>query len=329
MGDGGPSREIIVIGGSAGAADVLVRFLSDLPSTLPAAVFIVVHVLPASENYLPALLRRVSALPVRAAHDGDRIEPGRILIAPPDRHMILHVDHVELTRGPTENSSRPAIDPLFRSAAESFGPGVCALLLSGHLSDGTIGLRRVATCGGVAMAQDPSEALYPEMPRNGIAAVQSCLVIPPERLAASIVAAATGKLESTPIRDPVPAPALPSTEGILWASDVPGTPSGLTCPECHGALWSDEEPGSQSLRCRIGHRFSYETLEHLQRVEVERAMLAAVRALREEAVVAGRIAATAESGALSEMAERFREREQAASHHADVVLSVLQEPFSP
>ena len=198
MDDSRQGRDIIVIGGSAGAADVLCRWVPILPKTLPAAVFVVVHLLPETENYLPTLLRRHSALPVREARHGDPIQPGRILTAPPNRHMILRADHVELGSGPTENSTRPAIDPLFRSAAESHGSRVCALLLSGHLADGAIGLRRVVAGGGVAIVQDPAEAIYPEMPRNGIAAVESCLIVPPERFAATLVAVATGELEPRP-----------------------------------------------------------------------------------------------------------------------------------
>ena len=169
-------RDIVVIGGSAGSIEALRDLAPQLTRPLPAAVFIVVHVPPTRRSRLPEILERVGWLPVRHATDGEPIEPGNILIAPPDRHMTLHPDRVELNREPRVNSTRPAIDPLFRTAALAFGPRVCGVILSGHLDDGAEGLRAIVDAGGMAMVQDPREAAHPDMPHNALRAATAAEV---------------------------------------------------------------------------------------------------------------------------------------------------------
>jgi two-component system chemotaxis response regulator CheB len=181
-----PRRDVVVIGGSAGALETLVHLVRALPADLPAAVFVVVHVLPAARSHLPDILDRRCELPVRHAKDRDPVVPGQILVAPPDHHLLLRPDHVELSRGPKESSTRPAIDPLFRTAAESFGSRVCGVVLSGHLDDGREGLRLIVAAGGIGIVQDPDEARHPGMPRNALARCGSCLVLSPARIAPAL-----------------------------------------------------------------------------------------------------------------------------------------------
>lgn len=149
------TRDVIVIGGSAGAIEALSELLRGLPTDLPAAVFVVVHIGEAS--VLPAALKRRSVLPVEAARSGVRFERGRIYVGVPGVHLLLHDNHILLRRGPRENLSRPAIDALFRSAAASLGSRVIGVLLSGSLSDGTVGLRAIKRCGGMAIVQKPKK----------------------------------------------------------------------------------------------------------------------------------------------------------------------------
>jgi two-component system, chemotaxis family, protein-glutamate methylesterase/glutaminase len=163
-----PERDIVVVGGSAGSLDALRDIVGQLPPDSPFAMFVVVHVMPTGVSRLPEILSRSGPLPARHANEGDRIEPGRILVAPPDRHLLLDVDGVHVDRGPLENSTRPALDPLFRSAAAAFGPRVCGVVLSGHLGDGSEGLRLLVAAGGLAIVQDPKEARYREMPLNAL-----------------------------------------------------------------------------------------------------------------------------------------------------------------
>lgn len=188
----GRQSDVVVIGGSAGSLEVLQGLVSGLPPDIPAALFVVVHVLPLVHSRLPEILERRAPVPVRHARDGDLIEHRRVLVAPPDHHMVLHPDRVELNRGPRENSARPAIDPLFRSAATAFGPRVSGVIVSGNLDDGSAGLTDVVATGGTGIVQDPAEALHPEMPRNALLRCPSCHIAPAAAIARMLLELALG-----------------------------------------------------------------------------------------------------------------------------------------
>src|SRR5262249_24290796 len=157
---------IIVVGASAGGVETLTELVHGLPADLKAAIFVVLHVAPHHTSALPAILSRKGPLPALHPMDGDAILPGRIYVAPPDRHLVMRPGHLQLTRGPQQNGHRPAIDPLFRSAAYAYGNRVVGVILSGTLDDGVAGLQRIKSHGGVAIVQDPDSALYPAMPQN-------------------------------------------------------------------------------------------------------------------------------------------------------------------
>ena len=148
------THDIIVIGGSGGALEALRTLAHDFPADLPAAVFVVLHM--GASSHLANILTRSGPLPTVPAASGERFEPGKIYVAVPGSHLLLHDGHMLLRRGPRENLSRPAIDPLFRSAAASFGGRVIGVVLSGALADGTAGLRAIKRCGGLAVVQDPA-----------------------------------------------------------------------------------------------------------------------------------------------------------------------------
>ena len=178
-----PTRDIIVVGGSAGSVGVLLQLAGDLPEDLPAAIFVVVHTSPEGPGILDQILGRRSRMPVDYASDGDAVRTGRILLAPPDCHLILDDGLVRLSRGPNENRSRPAIDPLFRSAAESYGRRVAGVVLSGVLDDGTFGLLSIKRRGGVAIVQDLDDAMFASMPRSALASVEVDHVVPAAEMA--------------------------------------------------------------------------------------------------------------------------------------------------
>ena len=322
------ATDIVVIGGSAGSLEALCNLVAGLPADLPAALFIVVHVLPVASSRLPQILERRSALPVRHARDGDTLERGHILVAPPDHHMVLSDHRVELNRGPRENSTRPAIDPLFRSAANQFGPRVCAVVVSGNLDDGSAGLRHVMARGGAGIVQDPDDALHPEMPRNALLRCPSCDVAPSSRIAGMLVElarSAQSAEQSTMQELEKPGRSNSSSAEQIGAADSPGTPTGLTCPECHGVLWASPDPADPTLHCRIGHSYSLETLQSERRLEIEAAMGAAVRALHEEASLARHIAERARRSGRESMAHRFDIRAATAMSHAHVLEGLLLE----
>src|SRR5215207_9590055 len=177
-------KDIIVIGGSAGAVEALRAVVQKLPADLGAAVLVVVHLPPSSPGRLPEILQRCTALRVGWATDSELITPRRIYIAPPDRHLLIEDGAVRLTRAPRENHCRPAIDPLFRSAALTYGSRVIAVVLSGRLDDGTAGLWAVKERGGIAVVQDPEEASQPDMPRNALEYTEADHVVPSAQLGA-------------------------------------------------------------------------------------------------------------------------------------------------
>jgi two-component system, chemotaxis family, protein-glutamate methylesterase/glutaminase len=168
-----PHRDIVVVGASAGGVQALSTFAGGLPVDLPASVFVVMHIMAEARSMLAQILGRSGPLPATTAGDGERIVPGHIYVAPPGLHLLLHPGVIHLTRRPREKGYRPGIDPLFRSAAEAYGPRVIGIVLSGLLRDGAEGLREIRGRGGRAIVQDPEEALFDAMPK---AAMQACEV---------------------------------------------------------------------------------------------------------------------------------------------------------
>src|SRR5262249_18690959 len=159
-------RAIVVIGASAGGVETLAQLFAVLRPKLPSAIFVVMHTAPHARSVLPELISRAGRWPAKHATDRESIQPGQIYVAPPDFHLILEPGVIRLVHGPRENRHRPAIDPLFRTAAQHYGPRVMGIILSGTMDDGSMGLKEVKPGRGLTIVQDPAEALYPDMPRN-------------------------------------------------------------------------------------------------------------------------------------------------------------------
>ena len=192
-----PGRDIVVVGFSAGGMDPLMQLVAVLPPDFPASIFVVHHFPAQSVSALPSILNRAGPLHASQPPDGERIRPGRIYAARPNRHLLLWDGRIRLTIGPREHGHRPAIDPLFRSAARSYGPRVIGVILSGTLDDGTAGLLAVKGAGGVAVVQDPAQAAYPGMPASAIQHVPVDHVVLPSQL---------GTLVDRLVREPVAEP---------------------------------------------------------------------------------------------------------------------------
>ena len=172
-----PGQAIIVVGASAGGVEALLTLAEVVPPDLPAAVLVVLHT-SARPSTLPRLLSRRGPLPADQATDGAPLQPGRIYVAPGDHHLLVARGHLHVVQGPQENGFCPAVDPLFRSAAEAYGPHVIGVILSGYLDDGTAGLLAVKRHGGLAVVQDPDEAFAPGMPRSALAYVAVDYTLP-------------------------------------------------------------------------------------------------------------------------------------------------------
>ena len=186
------SRDLIVIGASAGGVSAISTLLEQLPHDLPAAVAIVLHRSPFHETQLPAVLGRRSDLVVMEPSDGDPIKRGTVYIAPRDQHMLIDRDIIRLDRGPKQHRTRPAVDPLFRSASENYGPRVVGVILSGMGSDGVSGLIAIKAGGGISLVQSPAEAQFPVMPNHALKEDDVDGTLPVHGIAAALRVLAAG-----------------------------------------------------------------------------------------------------------------------------------------
>jgi two-component system chemotaxis response regulator CheB len=317
-------RNVIVVGGSAGAVEPLRMLVGGLPRELAAAVCIALH-LGNRRSMLPELFRQIGPLPAGWAADGDRLQPGRIYVAPPDHHLLVTPGHVRLSRGPRENRTRPAVDPLFRSAAEAYGPAVIGVILSGMLGDGTAGFSAIKRQGGTTVVQDPEDAQYPSMPLTALASVPVDY-----RLSAGAMAdLLTGLVESrtpiaaTPVRRRQAQPHA-ARKGTEMEGDYQlGEPVAMTCPECGGALKESRMDSLPYYTCHIGHRFAGPEMDAAQFQMMEQALEIALRALNERAALCRRMAAAAERKGQALSAQRWETASQEVTARAEVLQRFL------
>jgi two-component system, chemotaxis family, protein-glutamate methylesterase/glutaminase len=322
-----PGHDIIVVGASAGGVEALITLVSGLPADLPAAVFVVLHIPAQSPSLLPPILSRAGPLVAGHPADNTPIQHGRIYVAPPDHHLLLEEGRVRVVRGPKENRHRPAVDPLMRSAARSYGPRVIGVILTGSLDDGTAGLMAVKTRGGVAVVQDPSEALYPSMPRSALdhVAVDHCLSIReiPPLLARLVGTAADAASYPVPRGMELEARIAGMDMQSLQSEERPGPPSTFSCPECNGVLYEIHDGDLTRFRCRVGHAFSAETMMAEQSEALETALWMALNTLEESAMLSRRLLIQARERGHATLVQRFAEKVQEAELRAGIIRQVL------
>ncbi|WP_026731983.1 chemotaxis protein CheB [Fischerella sp. PCC 9605] len=324
-----PGHDIIVVGASAGGVEALTYLAKNLPPNIKAAIIIVLHVPAHSTSVLPRILNRAGSLPVSHARDGEAIVQGRVYVAPPNYHLLLKPGYISLSRGPTENSHRPAIDPLFRTAARAYGRRVVGVVLTGVLDDGTAGLKAVKMRRGVAIVQHPQDAMYAGMPRSAIENVDEIdYVLPLAEIPAVLL-----QLADTPVEgdaeNPVP-------EEMEYESDMaeldmqalnsdnkPGQPSTFACPACGGTLWEFHEGDLLRFRCRTGHAFSSESLLAEQSDALEDALWSALRALEEKSSLARRMAKRMRDRHQNLSVQRLEQEAQDCEQRAEVIREVL------
>ena len=295
-----------------------------LPADLPASLFVVLHSCPELPSRLPELLSRAGTLPVGHAIDGERFRRGHIYVAPPDHHLLLRDGTMLLTLGPRENGFRPAVDPLFRTAAHEHGRRVVGIVLSGALDDGTRGLAEIKRAGGVAIAQRVDEATIPGMPMSAIRNVEVDHVVPASAIAPLIVQLAT---------EPVRRGAVNArTRGRHYvaehrsrelSSSHLGSPSPFTCPECGGALWERRDGKLTNFHCHVGHSCTAEGLASGLNDRVERAMWTALRTLEESTVLQQRFAKQARTRGLDSLARAHEQRARTSALRARVIHDAL------
>jgi two-component system chemotaxis response regulator CheB len=310
-------HDIIVVGASAGGVETLQKLVALLPADLPASVFVVQHTSPHARSQLPEILTRRGPLPASFARDREEILLGRIYVAPANCHLLIEPGVLRVVRGPRENRHRPAIDPLFRSAAWAYGPRVVGVVLTGYLDDGTAGLWAIKTCGGVTIVQAADDALHADMPRNAARAADVDHSLPVSEIAPLLDRLAREPARPNGIRKP-PVSLETEIEFAKMDRDISdmngiGTLSPFTCPACRGALWELRE-GEDVLRyrCHTGHAFSSESLVTDQTVAIEDALYSALRAVEEKSAVLRRLGERHASHAGGDYETRARELDQTA-----------------
>ena len=325
------TRDIIVIGASAGGVQALSTLVANLDPDLPAAVFVVLHVPSNVPSLLPGILGRYTSLTVAHAVNGEPIQYGRVYVAPPDHHLLIEKGHVNIVHGPKENLHRPSIDALFRSAARWAGPSVIAVVLTGSRDDGTVGMRAIKQRGGIGIVQDPFEAPYPSMPLSVLHDVKVdhtvplCEIAPLLNRLARETADDEGRYpvsDEIEIESRIAAQQMDSEELIASVERI-GRISKLTCPDCHGALWEIHDEDLLRYRCHVGHAFSAEALNEGQSDMLEQALWSAVRALEEQMMLARRIVERARKNNQIRAVMSFEKRAREAEEHSAVLRQLL------
>ncbi len=322
------NHDIVVIGGSEGALEALKVVLAGLPQDLAASVLIVLHL--GSVSYLTSILKPVSKLPVIEAVGGLPIGPGKVYVAVPGAHLMMHDSHLLLRRGPRENLTRPAIDPLFRSAAVTFGSRVIGVLLSGGLSDGTAGLLAIKRCGGLTIVQSPEDAVVPDMPRSALRHVDVDHVSGAAaigQLLARLVGAPAGP---TPAEMPVDL----RLQAAIAAQELPDpnekggasreSRPRFACPNCGEALWEVPDESMLRLRCQFGHAFAADAVLGAQDTEIEVTLGRLLRAQREWAALARLLARRERRERRQALADELEARARDHEQGAQLVRQLMQ-----
>jgi two-component system chemotaxis response regulator CheB len=318
---------MVVIGASAGGIESLTSLVSRLDPNLPASVLVVLHIPAESPSYLPQILSRSGPLPVSQPEDGEDLQPGQIYIAPPGIHMLVNDGHIQLSHGPRVNGLRPAIDPLFRSVAHFYGPRAIGVVLSGSMNDGTAGSQRIKARGGIVIAQQPTDALFPSMPLSVIENVPVDMVLP-----AAQIGDAVNRIANEPVQEG--GPGMPDPEANAsneikndiktFEENQSATPrSVLTCPACGGLLWELRDGQLVHYQCHVGHDYSPEALFEEQSERLEGVLWAALRALVEKAALSNRLALRAKSRGSESMEHIYLKQARQAEADAALLRQVL------
>jgi two-component system, chemotaxis family, protein-glutamate methylesterase/glutaminase len=320
------NRNIVVMGASAGGLTALNRITKQLPDNLNAAVFIVWHVSPYSTSLLPDILSRSGKLEAKHPADGESIQKGKIYVAPPDRHLLLEAGRIRVAKGPKENRFRPAVDPLFRSAAYAYGARVVGVVLTGALDDGTAGLWAIKDRGGIAVVQDPAEAEQPSMPSSALNNVQIDYCLPISEIPPLLVTLTQQTVEEA--GPPVSKQLEIETKIALGADSAEldvtqlGKISEFTCPDCHGSLTKINNGSLQRFRCHTGHSFSNSTLLAEVTDSVEQALWNTIRAVEERIRLLKNLAQNASNLKQTELSSALSRELQQNEHRADVLRQI-------
>jgi two-component system chemotaxis response regulator CheB len=322
-------RNIIVVGASAGGLEALDQLVGQLPTDLPASIFVVQHM--AAHNSGEPLLRRLGrhkAFQPKLAEDGDRFKPGRIYIAPPDHHLLIKATKVMVTKGARENRHRPGIDPLFRSAAVAHGPRVIGVVLTGMLDDGTAGLIAIKRCGGMTIVQDPRDAAYSGMPLSALENSNVDFCVPVAEMGPLLMALVSqrhGKSKAIP--SDIRTEAVIAERVLSDVSQVNGLGDQVpyNCPGCGGVLWEMKTAREKRYRCHTGHSYTGPTLLASQSEKIEEMLWISLRMFEERKNLLVSMTKGARSATLK---HSTRQRARETQGYIDRIRGMLLEPGS-
>jgi two-component system, chemotaxis family, protein-glutamate methylesterase/glutaminase len=320
------TRDIIVIGGSAGGIETALRLLKAIPADLPAAVFVVIHTSPDGGGELPALFDRAGPLACSPVTEGEGIKVGRVYVAPPDHHLLLRSGRISIPHGPKENRHRPAIDPLFRSAAIAYGPRVIGVVLSGTLDDGSAGLRLIKKMGGRVIVQHPDDALFSGMPRNAMEAVRVDFAVPLAEMAPLLSDLSREEVESRMEPSDADREEMGIADNKLLSEETMrkvAVPSVFTCPDCGGNLFEYTHDGILRYRCSIGHAMSGHSLLASHSERVEDALATSLRLMIENQRLYRKMSVDFDRRNLHRSASGMNEKAENLEKHAQVIQGLL------
>ena len=300
-------RDIIVIGGSAGAIDPLCALLKSLPARLPASVFVVIHV-AAESSLLDQVLARCGRARVHKAENCQKVERGQVYVAPSGSHLVLNDGEMQLNKGPRENRHRPSVDTLFRSAARAHRERVIGIVLSGALDDGTAGALAVKARGGVVIVQSPKEARVQDMPANVLKYVEADYCLPVDQMAPTLAKLMKAKTRGSRAH---------GKNGKAEKKHVD-----FVCPDCGGPLTQTREANLIQFRCRVGHMFSPQTVSEAHANALERALWVALRHLSERRGIQQALAGQCRDDPM--MVRRYEENAEAATHDIALLREILE-----
>jgi two-component system chemotaxis response regulator CheB len=294
------------------------QIMADLPAGFPGTLFVATHVPSQSAGYLADVLASAGPLPVSRAVDGQPIEPGHVYTAGPDRHLMLVDGIMRLGDGPRENMTRPAIDPLFRSAALAYGPRAVGVILSGMLNDGASGLSAIKACGGTAVVQHPLDALADQMPLAALETVDADRVAPADEIGgiiAEIAGTDAGTASNCPdnllLEVQIAAGARLGSDALQTIAD----PSAMSCPDCNGVLSEVRDEQPLRFRCQIGHAYTANVLA-ARTHEIDEAMRVALRIMEERVTLVTRMAEDARGSGRTAVAELYEARIEEYTRYA-------------
>lgn len=324
------TRDVVVVGASAGGVQALTAFFSALPPDLAAIVLVVLHLSPESPSHLSNILGRSTSLPVSVAQDGEVLEHGRVYVASPDRHLMAEGGRVRITRGPREGRARPSVDVLFRSASLAYGPRVIAVVLSGALDDGTAGAWAVKDGGGLVLVQQPTEAMQSSMPESAIRHVDVDQVASAADLASMVggLVGSTAQGAPTKARENLEVENLIAAEGNGLQAGVMelGRVSKYTCPDCHGVLVQIEEGPIVRYRCHTGHAFSLLSLLAEVNESIDSGLWDTLRAIEERIMLLEKMAELASASGRSSEADRCKAQAEDAKIRLKPIRELVLDP---